>query len=157
MLHRNTFLLFIFTTELIFFFFLCVVFTHRNSNMLLFSRTGFFTSSRREAAAAAFRHGAAAGSRGPAAPQTPQQFPGKAVLTHFSGSGCLPLPQLTTANILLSAAGPGHQGPLPYCDGHELYCAELLFLLGKGKEHYSSQGRERGLLFTHGSREMDHS
>lgn len=106
--------------------------------MLVCSRTWFFTvkaEGKRQA-------GAAPGS----ALQPSQLLPGKAALTPLPGSGSSSSHTSPAQPSNPSAAAPGragHQGPLPFGDGQEVYCAELLFLLWKGKEHYGNQEGSR--------------
>lgn len=68
--------------------------------------------------------------------------PGESCINPQRGSGCLVLPHLpTTAVQLLRSRSRARRSPgatsLP--GGDEVYCAELLFLLWKGKEHYSNK------------------
>lgn len=118
--------------------------------MLVCSRTWSFTAK----AEGKRQPGAAADRVTPGAGRPSQLLPGKAALTPFSGSGCLFLPHLTSTAMqppCCSSGRAGHQGPLPYRDGDEVYCAELLSLLGKGKEHYWNQEGSRGCFLHMGA------
>lgn len=75
---------------------------------------------------------------------------GKAALTPICGSGCLVLPHLPTTTIQQiqgQEVTRGHR----FTGGDEVYCAELLFLLWKGKEHYSNKEGSRGCSFHMGA------
>lgn len=130
--------------------------------MLVFSGTWFFSvkASGRRKPGAVFRHGVAAMTGAPAARRPSQLFPGKAALTHFSGSGRLLLPHLTTTTIQLLCSrsregrSPGATALLGW--GWGLLCWAA-FSTVKRERALLEQGREQRLLFTGGSRGMAHS